>query len=198
MQAKKSIKHKGVFTQCHACDKEIYLRPYRVLKLQLGRTPYCNKQCANRGLMTNEALRCLVCAKEFYCSKSQQSLRNRKTCSVKCRSALKAQEAEQRNKDNPPSTGVLNRRIRYSAKMDAWRKAVFERDDYSCRLCGARNGQGKAVYLQADHIKPFAYFPELRFELSNGRALCKPCHLKTDTYGRKVIKQYANSQATTS
>jgi 5-methylcytosine-specific restriction endonuclease McrA len=37
--------------------------------------------------------------------------------------------------------------------------------------------------LQADHIKPFAHHPELRFDVNNGRTLCVPCHRKTDTYG---------------
>jgi hypothetical protein len=72
---------------------------------------------------------------------------------------------------NPPSKGVLNRRIRASTKLQEWRKAVFARDKYTCQKCGARN-----CYLQAHHIKQFAYHPELRFEVSNGQTLCKPCH----------------------
>lgn len=40
-----------------------------------------------------------------------------------------------------------------------------------------------------DHIKPFAYYPDLRFELSNGRTLCIDCHKKTDTYFYKISKQ---------
>lgn len=77
-----------------------------------------------------------------------------------------------------------NRRRRNSLEMRNWRKMVFERDNYTCVLCFV-----KGSYLEADHIKPWAYFPELRFELSNGRTLCKKCHSETDTYmGRATTK----------
>jgi 5-methylcytosine-specific restriction endonuclease McrA len=69
-------------------------------------------------------------------------------------------------------------RIRRSAEYRAWRAAVFERDDFTCQDCGKRGG-----YLEADHIKTFAHHPDLRFELSNGRTLCQPCHRKTPTFG---------------
>ena len=62
------------------------------------------------------------------------------------------------------------------SKYTLWRKSVFERDKYVCQHCGARNGFGKTVYFQAHHIKHFAKFPELRYELSNGITLCLPCH----------------------
>lgn len=68
--------------------------------------------------------------------------------------------------------------IRQSSIYSAWRKSVFERDDFTCKFCNKRGGK-----LNADHIKPFALFPELRFELSNGRTLCVECHRKTDTWG---------------
>lgn len=76
-----------------------------------------------------------------------------------------------------------NHRIRQSFEYKEWRKAVFVRDDYTCCFCGRRG-----VYLEADHIKPFAYFRELRFDVSNGRTLCKPCHLKTNTYGARILQ----------
>ena len=73
-----------------------------------------------------------------------------------------------------------HQRIRGSVEMRIWREAVFKRDDYTCVWCGVRG-----VYLNADHIKSFAHYPELRFEVSNGRTLCEPCHRKTPTFRNK-------------
>lgn len=81
----------------------------------------------------------------------------------------------------------LNKKIRTSLDYRIWRQAVFTRDDYTCQGCGHRGGE-----LNADHIKPFSLFPESRFELSNGRTLCKPCHFATSTFGSK-LHTYANS-----
>lgn len=70
-----------------------------------------------------------------------------------------------------------NKKQRNSMEYSKWRRDVFERDDFTCQECGQRG-----VKLHADHIKPFSLFPELRFELNNGRTLCVPCHKKTPTY----------------
>lgn len=72
----------------------------------------------------------------------------------------------------------IHRKIYNSFEYKAWRKAVFERDDYTCVWCGERGGE-----LNADHIKQFAYHPELRFDLNNGRTLCVSCHRQSHTYG---------------
>ena len=78
----------------------------------------------------------------------------------------------------------VNKRIRKSAEFAVWRKAVFERDDYTCQFCGKRG-----VRLHPDHIKQFAYYPELRFDVSNGRTLCEECHKQTPTFGSKGIRR---------
>jgi hypothetical protein len=83
----------------------------------------------------------------------------------------------------------INYRIRRSEQYADWRKAVFKRDDYRCGHCGDRSESGNRVRLEADHIKPFAMFPELRFDISNGMTLCAPCHRRTPTWGVSTTKQ---------
>ena len=81
-----------------------------------------------------------------------------------------------------------NKVIRKSLEYKLWRTAVFERDNYACLWCGKRSGNGSTVILNADHIKPFALFPELRFAIDNGRTLCVECHKTTETYGGKSAR----------
>lgn len=72
----------------------------------------------------------------------------------------------------------------YSVEYKKWRLAVFERDKYKCQGCEQVGG-----YLTAHHIKSFAQYPELRFELDNGITLCDECHKLTDNYGGKSKKR---------
>lgn len=57
-----------------------------------------------------------------------------------------------------------------------WRSDVFARDNWMCQTCGKRSGIGEPVYLEAHHIKYWAKYPELRFDLENGVTLCRECH----------------------
>lgn len=63
------------------------------------------------------------------------------------------------------------------------RKLVFRRDNFTCQICKVRGGK-----LEMDHIKEWCNYPELRYEESNCRTLCKNCHKTTDNYGHKAIK----------
>jgi len=74
----------------------------------------------------------------------------------------------------------LVKRQRTMTELREWREAIFKRDDYTCQICKIRGYQ-----LNADHIKSYALFPELRKELSNGRTLCIDCHKATPTYAKR-------------
>jgi 5-methylcytosine-specific restriction endonuclease McrA len=67
-----------------------------------------------------------------------------------------------------------------TAEDAAWREAVLNRDGNACVSCGSTE------QLEADHIKPVYLYPDLRFNVDNGRTLCHGCHLATETYGSKV------------
>ena len=81
----------------------------------------------------------------------------------------------------------INDRIRQSVEYKLWRESVFKRDDYRCIWCGIRSAKGLGrITIEADHIKPFSLYPELRFAIDNGRTLCAPCHRKTKSFGKNL------------
>lgn len=80
--------------------------------------------------------------------------------------------ARRRGVDHPNYKG--NRKAqegRDRTEYQNWRKQVYIRDDYTCQTCGERGR-----ILNAHHIKPWAKFPDLRYDVSNGITLCEKCH----------------------
>ena len=77
---------------------------------------------------------------------------------------------------------LKNAIIRTSFEYRIWREAVFKRDGWKCIWCGSK------IKLNADHIKPFSLYPELRLALDNGRTLCESCHRTTETFGLRMKK----------
>lgn len=80
--------------------------------------------------------------------------------------------------------GKRTERTRFMERKEyiLWRTAVFMRDDYTCQSCKVKGGK-----LEADHIKPYSRFPQLRLAIDNGRTLCVACHRQTKTWGRRVM-----------
>lgn len=118
---------------------------------------------------------CLICGKEV---RRQYN----KMCSISCSNLYKYKDPS----NHPSWRGGVTpayRKLRASMwkELNDFSKAVIARDK-KCVQCGA------TARLQADHIKPFILYPELRTDLSNGRTLCRPCHEATPTYGARIRK----------
>lgn len=105
-----------------------------------------------------------------------------------------------KGKDSPAWKGgtTLLWHIKAIPEYVRWRKAVYRRDNYICQHCGYSDGH----ILHAHHIKPFAkIMKEYKihsvdaarqcmelWDVDNGITLCIPCHAKTDTYARTIMR----------
>lgn len=157
---------------------------------------YCSTSCRDAAARTVAPSNCLTCGsvvrKKKYCNHScyAESLKGkpkpnkRRVLCVVCGSESGKGARKYCSRDCYLKEHTANNitpeldRLRRSSAYKRWRSAIFERDDYTCQLCGIRGGE-----LNADHIKAFALYPELRFEMDNGRTLCVTCHRNTPTYG---------------
>ena len=84
----------------------------------------------------------------------------------------------QEGESNPMWRGGDSDKERRNAKYKTWRINVFKRDNYTCKKCGYRNGNGnKRKDLNAHHIVRWIDSMELRYEIANGITLCVPCHI---------------------
>ena len=78
---------------------------------------------------------------------------------------------EANNKYNPNLTDEQRIMKRNYPEYVEWRKAVYERDDYTCQCCGQ-----KGYDIQAHHKYNYADNESLRTDVDNGITLCKICH----------------------
>lgn len=77
----------------------------------------------------------------------------------------------------------------YSTAYKKWREKIFEKDNYTCQKCGAQSAIGERTYLTPHHIKLFAKYPDLRYEVTNGITLCENCHCSVDKYRARFMKK---------
>ncbi|MHA1280290.1 MAG: HNH endonuclease [Candidatus Helarchaeota archaeon] len=90
---------------------------------------------------------------------------------LKMRKAIKSEWCEYR------------RQLRERTEYKLWRRAVFNRDNYTCILCGKKDKT-----IQADHIIPARLRGDLILNVKNGQTLCKECHRKKTRIDMKKIK----------
>ena len=134
-----------------------------------------HKRFGCHGFIQNK--RCEYCGRLLV---KRQASKQGKFCDHRCYALWRAEnllgEKAPSYKDGSCSERQL---LRASLRYKEWRKAVFKRDKYTCQICGDNKGGN----LVADHIRSFALYPELRYDITNGRTLCKKCHEETENYG---------------
>lgn len=90
----------------------------------------------------------------------------------------------------------LKRNIYNLLEYRNWRKAVYERDNYTCQSCFKRGGRLDCHHIEAlSHIlnKNNIKTPEdavlctILWDLNNGLTLCRKCHELTDNYAHKAM-----------
>jgi hypothetical protein len=166
---------------CANCNKERYIWNY-----QINKAKYCSTKCASIGRWNNPTKKML------------NSLINNQMIMAKKRIGMKHTKV---SKDKMSlnrigkCTGIDNcnwkggitpykQKIYHSNMYNKWRKAVFERDDFTCRSCGYRCGDGFNINLEVHHRIPTnklinTKFEKYIFNLDNGITLCRKCHNKT-------------------
>ena len=108
---------------------------------------------------------------------------------MKMSESMKKNVAEGRHNFYIDGRTPLTQKLRHSVEYKIWRDLVFKKDDYRCLWCGTMCGEGKKVFLQADHILRWVDFPRLRLDVLNGQTLCYECHNVKTTSEKKRTTQ---------
>lgn len=65
--------------------------------------------------------------------------------------------------------------------LSKWRKAIHARDNWTCQVCGRKNG----IKIEAHHLDAWKSNPEKRLDDDNGATSCVECHIEFHSlYGR--------------
>ena len=166
----------GVPVKCKNCGGDFM---GAVSSIKNGRSVFCSLKCLgawNSKYRTGEnaaywkggrrKVICEICDNTFYLYPSQ----NGRFCSKEC-----ARKGTSGSNCHLWKGGITtkNHIDRTCREYKQWRALVFKRDSFACQKCGDSRGGN----LNAHHIKPFAIFPELRFNVNNGITLCEKCHI---------------------
>jgi hypothetical protein len=198
---KRAKRHKGILVNCLYCDKQFKIKFH---KIKDGKGKFCSVNCYS--LSQRIPRECKECGIIFQ-EKNNPPL---DFCSKECKMngsfgdwirkwAYKGKPSPFKGISKPEYSGdkhwnwqggktKMDKKLRNSLDYKIWREAVFARDNWTCTNCGDKSKADNYVYLEADHIKLWSLYPELRFAIDNGRTLCKDCHTQTDTYGHKARK----------
>lgn len=179
---------------CKLCNKDM-IQTYYESKKSFNERTYCSYSCKNKDIPSKYWIGKTLSGNrkigwkhsiEVNKEKSKRQLGHKVSNETKLEISYSQKNKQRKTRGDAHwnwKGGITptNVKIRHSIEYKNWRTEVFKRDNFTCVECCSRG-----VTLNADHIKPFAYYPELRLVVGNGRTLCVPCHKKTKTFGARA------------
>jgi len=164
---------------CKICGNKYFVKKYRKDK-----SKFCSKFCAIKALNDYKKTEKWLTAVTKFNRENKPHLGKQHSKETRIKMSehnLKYPRRYWLGKKNPHHEGSNNinwkggitsenEKSRKCLEYKEWRKKVFERDKYMCRICNAHG------YIQANHILPFRSHKEERHNIDNGITLCIPCH----------------------
>lgn len=105
------------------------------------------------------------------------------------RNGMYGMTGEKHPRWDPDRTNEQRAKERKLPEYAEWRKAVYEKDNYTCQCC--KNERGGV--LVAHHLNGYNWDVENRFNPDNGVTLCEDCHIefhKMYGFGNNTKKQF--------
>lgn len=163
-------------TKCDFCGKNF---PRKPSKLNKNSHNFCSRECLYNFHRT--VIKCDYCGQEFSNINSKIKLSEKHFCCVECQ--RKYQSILEHNPNyNSKKTQEERKNGRSGVGIPQWRKEVYERDNYTCKITGDNKGGN----LVAHHLYSYADYPELRTDVNNGVTITEEIHkLFHNTYGYK-------------
>ncbi len=153
---------KWVDLPCKECGKLVHLTETKAQKYWGGR---CSKKCVDDFKRTGNSVikHCEYCQKEFRVIPCNKDIS--RFCSYACFG--KARRKSWTNQD---------KHLRASWQYRKWRMGVLVKDKFLCQDC-LKEGKTTKGFV-AHHIEQWHKRLDLRFEVSNGVALCRKHHIE--------------------
>lgn len=159
---------------CLVCGNQFTRKPSEIRN---GFAKYCSRDCFHsvkkiRPLRNSVPMKCEKCDASIMRSLFRRKHSKHHFCSAACLFAWRSKSLRGQRSCNWKG-GVSTERIAAMSRSEyrEWRTEVFERDQFECKRCGQVGGK-----LHAHHVKEWAKFPALRFDVANGETLCVSCH----------------------
>lgn len=164
---------------CSVCGKQISRQKCQAEKWDIH---FCSGACRgkwqsehrtgeNNPKYSRVTKACEMCGKRFEAWPCIE--RDTRFCSKECRNDWQSTRMMGENHYNWHG-GVTNWKSSMMAKREykEWRETVLNRDGRKCTECGTTSN------LHAHHIIGVQEAPDLIYDVSNGKTLCKHCHMK--------------------